>query len=54
MLLGKKFVEMTGDDLSKETNAIDLLKRPNINFSQIAESQVQKFLHLWVSKLKLR
>ncbi len=28
---------MTGDDLSKESNAIDLLKRPNINFAQIAE-----------------
>ncbi|WP_374664842.1 tRNA uridine-5-carboxymethylaminomethyl(34) synthesis enzyme MnmG [Acinetobacter sp.] len=45
--LGKKFVEMTGDDLSKETNAIDLLKRPNINFSQIAEltdSQVSAFV----------
>ena len=45
--LGKKFVEMTGDDLSKETNAIDLLKRPNINFSQIAEltgSEVSAFV----------
>ena len=35
--MGKKFVEMTGADLSKECSAIDLLKRPNINFSQIAE-----------------
>ena len=45
--LGKKFVEMTGDDLSKETNAIDLLKRPNINFAQIAEltgSEVSAFV----------
>ena len=35
--MGKKFVEMTGADLSKECSAIDLLKRPNINFAQIAE-----------------
>ena len=45
--LGKKFVELTGDDLSKETNAIDLLKRPNINFAQIAEitdSEVSAFV----------
>ena len=38
---------MTGDDLSKETNAIDLLKRPNINFAQIAEitgSEVSAFV----------
>ena len=32
-----KFVEMTGADLSKECSAIDLLKRPNITFAQIAE-----------------
>ncbi len=45
--LGKKFIEMTGEDLSKETNAIDLLKRPNINFAQIAEltdSEVTAFV----------
>ena len=45
--LGKKFVDLTGDDLSKETNAIDLLKRPNINFAQIAEitgSEVSAFV----------
>lgn len=35
--MGKKFVEMTGADLSKECSAIDLLKRPNITFGQIAE-----------------
>jgi tRNA uridine 5-carboxymethylaminomethyl modification enzyme len=35
--MGKKFVEMTGADLSKECSAIDLLKRPNISFAQIAE-----------------
>ncbi len=35
--MGKKFVEMTGADLSKESSAIDLLKRPNVNFTQIAE-----------------
>ena len=28
---------MTGADLSKECSAIDLLKRPNISFAQIAE-----------------
>jgi tRNA uridine 5-carboxymethylaminomethyl modification enzyme len=28
---------MTGADLSKECSAIDLLKRPNITFGQIAE-----------------
>ena len=45
--MGKKFVEMTGDDLSKESSAIDLLKRPNINFTQIAEltgSEVSAFV----------
>lgn len=35
--LGQRFVEQTGEVLSKECSAIDLLKRPNINFSQIAE-----------------
>ena len=35
--MGKKFVEMTGADLSIECAAIDLLKRPNISFAQIAE-----------------
>ncbi len=35
--MGKKFVEMTGQDLSKESSAIDLLKRPNVTFEQIAE-----------------
>lgn len=35
--LGKKFVEMTGADLSKECSAIDLLKRPKITFAEIAE-----------------
>lgn len=34
--LGKKFIEMTTADLSKETSAIDLLKRPNVSFAQIA------------------
>ena len=45
--MGKKFVEMTGADLSKECSAIDLLKRPNINFAQIAEltqSEVTPFV----------
>jgi len=45
--MGKKFVEMTGADLSKECSAIDLLKRPNINFAQIAEltdSEVSPFV----------
>ncbi|XID74100.1 tRNA uridine-5-carboxymethylaminomethyl(34) synthesis enzyme MnmG [Alkanindiges sp. WGS2144] len=34
--LGQRFVEQTGEVLSKECSAIDLLKRPNVNFSQIA------------------
>ncbi len=34
--LGKKFIELTAADLSKETSAIDLLKRPNVSFAQIA------------------
>lgn len=45
--MGKKFVEMTGADLSKECSAIDLLKRPNISFAQIAEltnSEVSPFV----------
>jgi len=45
--IGKKFVEMTGADLSKECSAIDLLKRPNISFAQIAEltnSEVSPFV----------
>ena len=45
--MGKKFVEMTGADLSKECSAIDLLKRPNIDFTQIAEltgSEVSAFV----------
>jgi tRNA uridine 5-carboxymethylaminomethyl modification enzyme len=45
--MGKKFVEMTGADLSKECSAIDLLKRPNISFAQIAEltgSEVSAFV----------
>ena len=45
--MGKKFVEMTGADLSKECSAIDLLKRPNISFAQIAEltdSEVTPFV----------
>lgn len=35
--LGQRFVEQTGEVLSKECSAIDLLKRPNVNFGQIAE-----------------
>ena len=35
--LGQRFVEQTGEVLSKECNAIDLLKRPNVTFNQIAE-----------------
>lgn len=41
--LGKKFIEMTQGDLSKESSAIDLLKRPNVSFADIAaltDSQV--------------
>jgi tRNA uridine 5-carboxymethylaminomethyl modification enzyme len=35
--LGQQFVAMTGEALSKEQNAFDLLKRPNVTFAQIAE-----------------
>lgn len=35
--LGQRFVAQTGEVLSKECSAIDLLKRPNVNFGQIAE-----------------
>ncbi len=45
--MGKQFVEMTGEDLSKESSAIDLLKRPNVTFTQIAEltgSEVSAFV----------
>lgn len=34
--MGKKFIEMTGADLSKECSAVDLLKRPKTDFSHIA------------------
>ena len=33
---GQRFIEQTGEVLSKECSAIDLLKRPNISFHQIA------------------
>lgn len=35
--LGQRFMENTGEVLSKENSAFDLLKRPNVTFSQIAE-----------------
>ncbi len=35
--LGQRFIESTGEVLSKENSAFDLLKRPNVTFSQIAE-----------------
>jgi tRNA uridine 5-carboxymethylaminomethyl modification enzyme len=35
--LGERFVAMTGEALSKEQNAFELLKRPNVTFAQIAE-----------------
>ncbi len=35
--LGQRFIEQTGEVLSKECSAIDLLKRPNVSFTQIAE-----------------
>ena len=35
--LGQRFMESTGEVLSKENSAFDLLKRPNVTFSQIAE-----------------
>lgn len=34
--LGKKFSERTGENLSKESTAYDLLKRPNVGFDDIA------------------
>lgn len=34
--LGKKFSERTGESLSKESTAYDLLKRPNVGFEDIA------------------
>ncbi len=34
--LGKKFAERTGESLSKESTAYDLLKRPNVGFDDIA------------------
>ncbi|RYZ83341.1 MAG: hypothetical protein EOP04_20155 [Proteobacteria bacterium] len=33
---GQRFIEQTGEVLTKECSAIDLLKRPNISFDQIA------------------
>ncbi len=33
---GQRFIEQTGEVLTKECSAIDLLKRPNISFHQIA------------------
>ncbi|MEC7121209.1 MAG: tRNA uridine-5-carboxymethylaminomethyl(34) synthesis enzyme MnmG, partial [Pseudomonadota bacterium] len=35
--LGQRFVAMTGESLSKEQQAYDLLKRPNVTFAQVAE-----------------
>lgn len=35
--LGQRFMESTGEVLSKENSAFDLLKRPNVTFAQIAE-----------------
>lgn len=35
--LGQRFIESTGEVLSKENSAFDLLKRPNVTFAQIAE-----------------
>lgn len=34
--LGKQFAERTGESLSKESTAYDLLKRPNVGFDDIA------------------
>lgn len=35
--LGKKFAEQTGETLSKESTAYDLLKRPKVGFDDIAQ-----------------
>ena len=34
--LGQQFITQTGEELTRETPAIDLLKRPDVTFSQIA------------------
>ena len=35
--LGQAFIEKTGEVLTKENNALDLLKRPNVSFDDISE-----------------
>lgn len=35
--LGQNFITKTGEVLTKENNVLDLLKRPNVNFADIAE-----------------
>ena len=35
--LGQAFMAKTGETLTKENNALDLLKRPNVSFTDIAE-----------------
>ena len=35
--LGQSFIDKTGEVLTKENNALDLLKRPNVSFDDISE-----------------
>ena len=35
--LGQSFIDKTGEVLTKENNALDLLKRPNVSFDEISE-----------------
>ena len=36
-MLGQSFIDKTGEVLTKENNALDLLKRPNVSFDDISE-----------------
>ena len=36
-ILGQSFIDKTGEVLTKENNALDLLKRPNVSFDDISE-----------------
>lgn len=45
--MGKKFVEMTGADLSKECSAIDLLKRLISPSVKLLNLLVLKFQNKW-------
>ncbi len=36
-VLGQRFAELTGQELSKENTLLELLKRPQVNFAHVAE-----------------